>query len=781
LAGRLRLPEAVSSEDPVANLIENIRSLKDAGILAERTPQSSSLTFRRHNLIYGFNGSGKSTLSRLFASLQAGTRDSKLPPECAFEFALSDGTTYACPDRLLGLEHRLLVFNADFIERNLQWGTGRANPIFYIGQKQAERAAELAKLERQIAPSEQRRALAATAVKTAERDLGAFKRERARAVAGALALQGRRYEAPQFMADLEKHRSDPGSELSEQELQAQAATCHREDPLPRLSELPSMGSIGGFVLEARTISGQTPGQLALEDVRAHPTMLLWLREGFTYHTAQHLKNCLFCSGPFPASRERQLATVLDNRLERFLTDIEATTRKGQALLQSLGTLRSGLASLRFPKELRHAAEEPIELLSTVIAQCERHVQSSLSILANKKANPTETQYASELPPDAEARTIDTSLLQLIETLNARIRDNNTISDQFAEHQARAQLAVRRHYAAASSAEYLSLFECLKSAENEASDADTSLSKLAQDVQRLRSEVREHGPAAETINKLIASYLGHRELTVCAVEDGYEIHRHGRLVNGAPSEGEKTAIALCYFISTLESDGRSTKDLIVVLDDTISSLDSKALNFACALVKGRLGGTAQLFVLTHNLQCMNEFKKYWRNEYKPSDSTKEPGAMFLFMDVAMPAGRATRTARIIEMSKLLREYDSEYHFLFHHVVRFDASKDPEYEYAYMMPHVLRRVLDVFLAFRYPGSSGFTSKIEQLCTDHPELDRDRLMALDRLVQGESHSDNLDDLISFSPMTIEETRAASHALLEMMEEVDPAHLKQLRKLCA
>ena len=51
--------------------------------------------------IMGPSGSGKSTLSRLFASLQRGARDDRLPPDCTFEFELDDRTIYGCPDRLI--------------------------------------------------------------------------------------------------------------------------------------------------------------------------------------------------------------------------------------------------------------------------------------------------------------------------------------------------------------------------------------------------------------------------------------------------------------------------------------------------------------------------------------------------------------------------------------------------------------------------------------------------------------------------------------------------------
>ena len=52
-------------------------------------------------------------------------------------------------------------------------------------------------------------------------------------------------------------------------------------------------------------------------------------------------------------------------------------------------------------------------------------------------------------------------------------------------------------------------------------------------------------------------------------------------------------------------------------------------------------------------------------------------------------------------------------------------------------------------------------------------------ERLTQVESHSDNIDDLLSFSTMTPEETRDAAAQLFERIEHVDPKHLARLRSL--
>jgi wobble nucleotide-excising tRNase len=366
------------------------------------------------------------------------------------------------------------------------------------------------------------------------------------------------------------------------------------------------------------------------------------------------------------------------------------------------------------------------------------------------------------------------------TLNAAIKQHNETFAQFTQRQDEARLALRRHHLADKFQEFQNACDAVSEAKTDVDAKTLSYNQLQEQATDLRSRIKEHGQAAEKINRLIEAYLGHKELSIASVEKGYEIHRRGRPIERSPSEGEKTAIALCYFLSTLEAEGRSIKDRIVVVDDPISSLDSRALNYACSLLLSRLGNAAQVFVLTHNQNCMNEFKKAWKGFHKPRNDATPPTASLLFLDVKIPKGLDGRSTAIVEISKLLREYDSEYHYLVDHVLKFNASADPDYEYAYMMPNVLRRVLDVFLAFRCPGSAGFASKRGQLRKDHATLDGERVAALERLVQLESHSDNIDDLIGFSSMTLEESKAATAALIAMMEAVDPTHLAGLQRLC-
>lgn len=766
----------------MASIIQNIRAVKGAGILAERSARSDSLNLRKYNLIYGFNGSGKSTLSRLFASLENGYLHPKLPHDCSFEIELDDGADFGIPLRPSGLERRVLVFNSDFIDKNLQWAQGRASPVFFIGAEQAEAAAELEASENRINELGGQRTLAGKARDHADKALATFKRDRAKLTAGRLHLGGRKYEAPQLIKDYEQWTAEATPTISDDDLKAAEDMRRASAPMSRLDllEFDATGITAAFSFISE-ICGQTLSKVALEEIEKFPEMLLWLKEGHEFHQEQELENCLLCGSEFTAERRAVLASALDDKIDQFMDRLKRTSTRLDSLLSSLSDLseaapHSDAVEPDLATEFKIARAALVEALTLTKEQ----LAPLREALNAKIAGPASASDLSLLPAMSAVEDSRGWLTEALSGVNEVIEKHNKAGAEFAQRQITAEETIRKHFLGECRSDFSQYIE-------EANDAHKAFDNLAKALEaeeskarQLRQAIRTHGPAADAINKLVRSYLGHSELAVHAVEDGYEIHRHGAAIAGLPSEGEKTAIAIAYFLSTIESDGRKLKDMIVIVDDPVSSLDSRALNYACNLLKSRLSGAAQLIVFTHNQQCVNEFRKAWKGRVKP-EGGKEPTAALLFLDVSIPKDTVRRKAALVPMSRLLREYDSEYHFLFSYVLRFQAANDEHFEHGYMMPNILRRVLDIFLAFRCPGSSGLPGKIDQLCVVHPELDRDRLASLERLSQVESHSDNLDDLIGFSSMTLEETRDAAAALVMMMEEVDLKHIDGLRRICA
>lgn len=319
-------------------IIANLRSIQGMGIFADRSARSPDLALRRYNLIYGFNGSGKSTLSRLFASLESGSLHPQLPESCSFEIALSDGAAFGCPSRPNGLERRLLVFNADYIEQNLQWSAGRASPVFFIGADQAEAASKLTEIEGKIADQTRRRDTAETAEKAADKAFSGFKRERAKLTASRLHLGNRKYEAPALTKDYETWKEDAPL-LGDGELEAAEEIRRRDEPLPRLNRIEfdaaSIATAFQFITE---ICGQSMAMVALDEVQRFPDMLLWLKQGHEFHDANALEDCLFCGSPLLSERRALLASAFDSHVDQFVARLAKTAERLQSVMGTLAQL-----------------------------------------------------------------------------------------------------------------------------------------------------------------------------------------------------------------------------------------------------------------------------------------------------------------------------------------------------------------------------------------------------------------------------------------------------------
>lgn len=375
-----------------------------------------------------------------------------------------------------------------------------------------------------------------------------------------------------------------------------------------------------------------------------------------------------------------------------------------------------------------------------------------------------------------------SLSEIIAEVRGIVTTHNRATDEFDVRKKQALEQLKAHFLGLNELRYRQLETASQTASSSASAARAAVLELTGRVEDLRRRLLQHGPAAEAINRLVKAYLRHGNIEVVAASgadgsgEGFQIRRNGTEIVGVLSEGEKTAIALCYFISTLAAEGRRIKDLIVVVDDPISSLDSKALNYAFIILKSHLSGARQVFVLTHNLHFMNECRKWLRNMSKKTP----PEAALMFINLRQDE-KGERTSRIEKLPNLLRDYESEYHYLFDHLRLFAKSEGLAYDHFYLMPNAMRKILDIFLAFKLPGPDGLGSKVQKITTLLPSFDGNRLKALDRLVQLESHAESLDDLVSFSSMTIEEGRDCAKAILELMKDWDEAHHDRLIELCA
>lgn len=171
--------------------------------------------------------------------------------------------------------------------------------------------------------------------------------------------------------------------------------------------------------------------------------------------------------------------------------------------------------------------------------------------------------------------------------------------------------------------------------------------------------------------------------------------------------------------------------------------------------------------------MREMKK-WLGRRATEDLSE-----FLFIETGLNTD-GKRYSNIVKMPKLIREYESEYHYLYSLVKALADDPNGFERFAYLMPNAIRKVLDIFLAFKIPGGMGLGSKVEKLLVDNSSLDAAQVKAMEQLAHLESHSESIGDVITFSAYTLEQVADAARCLMNIIATVDPSHGKAMDRLC-
>lgn len=761
-------------------MIHNLIQLRGLGIFEDCDHAVADPPFRKYNLVYGFNGTGKTTLSRVFRSLEIGKRADQLPQQCSFsvdfggqQVGIDDLPSSAWKDRIL-------VFNQDFVDESVEWREGALQPVFYIGREQAGYVRILEALQK----GEERRALAAKeagrAADRADTVLRAFKRQRASQIAEDLNL-GRRYDARTLDRDYENFDPSNNVLLSEEDRSSRRVTINLSSPGEGVSVPHLACGIVGILERANRLPTGSLGQQLASTLASHSTMLGWVRAGFHYHSESALTECLFCAGALEERRLAELAGVFDDAFEAFQAEGEAILAALDAEAQSYADFLARLPPKEaFADRFRPAASRALETVRAMIAELASASTSLKGYVERRLEAPNESTSL----PHSQAEILDLAARanDALTELQDRANEHNLYVQNFIAVQAKAASELRAHHLLNGHAEYRQLSAELAAFTGRLERTTRLHQSQGARVARVRNLLRSHGPALAVINPLLSAYLGHAELQLQSAEEGYTILRRGRPLEGPLSEGEKTALSFCYFISRLNENQKRKADLIVVVDDPISSLDAKALNYAFSLMKNNFEGVAQLFVLTHNVNFMNETKKWLKNRARVDNGPATATLYFLETTVSnLNIDGECRLTKLVEMPKLLRDYDSEYHYLMSQIIRCADAGDADISLSYGLPNAIRKALELFLAFKAPGPDGVDSKLNHRAVRECGVDQAALAALGRMTNVESHGDSLDDLITFSPMTIEETRRSAGALLALMEKMDAPHLARMRQLCA
>jgi wobble nucleotide-excising tRNase len=730
-------------------------------------------SFGRFNVIYGWNGCGKTTLSSLLALLEKRTALTEGEVELEFD----DGTKVAGTEFASAPLPQVRVFNRAFIDATLTAVGGGITPIYYLGEDSAEKQAQVELLKKDLADANYKVAAARTVKENAERKLDSFCKDKAKLIKelliGSNSQAYSNYDKRRFrnaVEELTKERAETSVLTDEQK--ARLRSQKDAQPKPDISKISAPPiDLAKLTTEVEAIVGRSVVAQTLDELTTNTKLAAWVQQGLALHSGEHASNtCRFCQQPLQATRRAELEAHFNDAFATFQKDVAALLAKLKAAKQSVDSLSLPDPS-RFYDALISDVSTASAKVSTALSETTAALDTLIARVEAKRDHPF-APAATAAPP----ATTPSSLADSIADFNAIVERHNQTSAQFKASVDDACKKLAASYVAEAYAEFVQLSEAVTSANTALEDIEAKPVAIQKQIDELERAILEHRRPADELTEELRAYLGRDELRFEVKGNGYALTRGGQPVSHL-SEGERTAIAFLYFLKSLQDKTFDMKNGIVVIDDPVSSLDANALFSAFGYMKERTKQAGQLFIFTHSFPFFRLVKNWFHHlpKQKSPQVERRLGRFFLLRSRRHTDG--SRTSELGHLDPLLQEHESEYQYLFKRVYD-EAHRDDvvQLEHHYGLPNVARRLIEAFLAFRFPEMSGdLGPRLDRVTFDNAKKTR-----ILRLLNTYSHAGAISDP-EHDLSLLAETQPVLLDVLELMKTVDKDHYEGLEKLVA
>ncbi len=745
--------------------IERIEKLKHPGVLRNFTWPRDMQNFGRYNLIYGWNGSGKTTISQIFRAVEK-----QEPPDSECDVLLKiNGNRVSGSD----FEQSTLpvrVFNRDFVADSVFRKGGDEIPhIFVLGKENVEKQKEVerlnAKLQETITTLEQRK----TVKLNAEQSLDRHCSNQAKLIKETLRSSGENtynYFDKTDFRQLAREIWNSGetiSHLLSEDEREKAEAQHHDTLKARLDKISYQ--ILSFSTQLEIVSNllkKTVVSEAIQSLREDQELSSWVRQGLGLHQSRNADECFFCEQKLPENQLSRLNAHFSKEYDQFLESVDAEIERIQKAAEAATNL-SLPVSAEFYDDLAEDYGKVRHRLNEALETTKCFLDELVKTLKKKKERAFESYTSDLLVPQVELGIID-SANEILEIHNARCADFNT---QVAT--ARERLA--NHFVASVLDDFGKLLIDVQESESAFNETSSEEERLKQEITRHERDIVRHRKPAEELNDDIQKYLGHSELRLDVKDTGYEITRNGTPAESL-SEGETTAIALLYFLKSLQDQNFDLANGVVVLDDPVSSLDANALYLAFGFIQERTQEAAQLFIFTHNFTLFREVKNWFKNFRRLSGGDANDRVEFYMLEWKLDENQ--RFSALCKLDPLLEKYESDYHYLFACIYR-ESQKTTKVplEENYVLPNMARRLLEAFLAFRKPQAGTIRSKLKDV-----DFDKARKTRILQFLHINSHNHAIAEP-GHDPYQLAEAPSVLQDLLELIELEDRKHYNAMVEL--
>jgi wobble nucleotide-excising tRNase len=751
------------------NKIEKYRSFKKFLWSNANLPD-----FADYNLIYGWNGTGKTTLSEIFRAIEQ--RATSFEGE--FTFQNSNSQQVSSSNIVDGWSANIptvRVFNKNYINQNIfETLDGDITPIFFLGEENVDKQKEVERLKLLLSGSEHEKGIEAKLAETEaqktqlSKDINKHCSDGAKHIKDTLRSSGQNlynnYDIRYYNKTIEaiSKKEEPAANILNDQVKTSLIEKVKASPKAAIDfteiHIPDISSIHTSIKE---ICLKTVVSEVIEALSQNENLADWTKVGLGLHKDGDHKDCRFCNQPLPLTRISELEKHFNDDYETFIRNIDSQSSE-------LKNLINGLKEISFPKKLdldvavQNSFEEKVSAFNNKKSDLINFLEEIHSLLMQKKGKPFVVMSCDLIAPEGASEEAS-GVAAIIDKHNKGVENYNSVI-------ADARSKIEKSIIADNYQSYRQLKQQFSELKTNEELVREQVKEAKADIIRIEKEIKEHRKPAEEINEDLASYLGHGELRFETKENGYAILRSDFLAENL-SEGEKTAIALLYFLKSLQDTSFNIKNGIVVIDDPVSSMDDSALFYAFGFIKEKTKKAGQLFILTHNFMFFRQVKNWFKHLPKKKVS---------YYQTFMTVEDDKRSSGIKTIDKLLTNHESEYHYLFSIVLKNASTTNDNSSLAeyYHLPNVARRVLECFLAFKYPSKHQDKRLYHML--KEVSLDQSKKIRIGRFLDVYSHKNHFGSS-EHDPSILAETPAILRDVLELMKSEDEQHYKEMIELLA
>jgi len=732
--------------------------------------------FKYVNIIYGRNYSGKTTLSRIFRTLEKKVLHQDFL-DSNFEFLLSDEKKIN--NQNLNQENlNFFVYNRDFVKDNLSWlykDDGTIEPFTILGGTNNEIKPKIEMIEKKINGTDKKLGLQFRLTQSEEFTVKSKKDHKdkedslnKKLTDKAVKIKNETYlyDVPtynitQIKRDIDNLKTISILSVEEIELKQQLL---KEDVKEDIKLLPEKKpSFEQYLFSSNELLFKSikPTQ-AITDLVNNSLLQEWVKQGIEKHRNKR-ETCAFCGNVI----DLKLWKKIDAHFNKESEDLRVLIKSKIADLQKAKTALDDF--IKFSKTNFYSIsnqdyENFQKQWEAQKIKYSSNIEELIKALEVREKDIFNTQKELIINDNSD------EILKLFKQINTLIIKNNAKTTTLAkdQKQAREELRLSEIAKFVDEIKYSDEIESIKKAkkiydkslkkQNRYKDI---LEKRREAKRKLELQQQDESKGAEQVNLYLAK-IGHSGFKLVAVGEKpnikFKIIRDEQEAKNL-SDGEASLISFCYFMATIKD--KLDTDVIIYIDDPISSLDNNHIFFMFSLIDSEIAKTKkykQLFISTHNL----DFLKY----LKRLTATDDVKAYYL---VERRRKALENNSYILKMPDYLKDYATEFNYLFKEIYAYykpsrgDRTQQINNTYStfYNLPNNIRKFLEYYLFYKYPNNKKPLDNLDKLF-----LNED-LSFLNRVINEHSHLTHIDR--GWKPNDISEIEECIKIVVEKIKEKD------------